>query len=133
MFRCFECGKAFERTREIEEAHGEKWYVCPHCGENHYKPFVKNQMERREVIERAVNIMRNLNSFRSLIEKALNSACLDGTDVDFAMSDLHDLIVYAAGDAEFDLPDDISDKILDAKTEAQASALYDELTYNIEE
>lgn len=90
-------------------------------------------MERREVIERAVNIMRNLNSFRSLIEKALNSVCLDGTDIDFAMSDLHDLIVYAAGDAEFDLPDDISNKIFNAKTEAQASALYDELTYNIEE
>jgi DNA-directed RNA polymerase subunit RPC12/RpoP len=133
MFRCLECGKAFERTREIEEAHGEKWYVCPHCGEHHYKPFIENRMDRREVIERAVDVMRNLNTFRSLIEKAFNSCCFDGSDIDFAMGDLHDLIVYAAGDSEFDLPDNISDKIFDVKTEAQASKLFDELTYNIEE
>lgn len=133
MFRCLECGAAFQFPHEIEEAHGEKWYVCPHCGEHHYKPFIENRMDRREVIERAVDVMRNLNTFRSLIEKALNSCCFDGSDIDFAMGDLHDLIVYAAGDSEFDLPSNISDKIFDAKTEAQASKLFDELTYNIEE
>ncbi len=132
MFRCLECGEAFRFPLEVEEAHGEKWYLCPHCKENRYKPFVRDEVSRREVLERAVGALAKLNRFREAVESAFNSCALDNTDFDFATSDMHELIVLAAGDAEFDLSEDITGKLFDMKTEGDAQKVFELLTKNIE-
>lgn len=132
MFRCLECGEAFKFPREIEEAHGEKWYLCPHCGENHYKPFVRDEISRREVLEKLCEAMMLLNCFDSGICGVFNSVALEKTDFDFARSELYDAIVYVAGDSEFDLPSDITDKICEMKTQKDTSEVFEKLTYNIE-
>ena len=69
MFRCLECGIKFEKTLELIETHGldtppfEKRYVCPECKGSGYKPLVKDNISRREVLDKLVDIMRALNEF----------------------------------------------------------------------
>lgn len=132
MFRCLECGKEFEFPLEKEEAHGEVWYLCPHCKENHYKPFVKDEVGRREVLEELCEALACLNRFDYLVSNALNSTALDDTEFDYGRSKLYETICAVAGDAEFDLPRDIDVALFGMKTDKQVFEVVQALTKNIE-
>jgi DNA-directed RNA polymerase subunit RPC12/RpoP len=132
MFRCLECGKEFKTPLEIEETHGERWHLCPHCKENHYKPFVKDEVSRRKILEKMCEILASLNTFESLVTDVFNSTAFDDTAFDWARSDLYELICRTAGDLEFDLPVDIDKKLFDMRTEKEVFEAFSELTKNIE-
>ena len=132
MFRCLECGKAFDRPLEFEEAHDEVWYLCPHCKENHYKPFVKDRVSRREVLEELCEALACLNRFDYLVSNALNSTALNDTEFDYGRSKLYETICLVAGDAEFDLPRDIDVALFGMKTDKQVFEALETLTKNIE-
>lgn len=139
MFKCFECGDKFNYTLEITETHGldtppyEKRYVCPRCKGSGYKPLVKDEISRREVLDDLVDIMKALNEFKYAVCDALSESTLNGTKFDDAHYRLFELIVTVAGDSEIELPQNIEDKIFDTKTSVQTAALFKILTENIEE
>lgn len=139
MFRCLECGAEFDVPLCIKETHRldnppfEDRYVCQRCHGSNYKPFVKDVISRREVLEGMVDIMRLLNRFEASVCEAFNGSALDGSDFDFARGNLYELITVVAGDGEFDLPDYINEKLFDAKTEGEAFEALKDLVKNIEE
>lgn len=132
MFRCLECGKEFEMPYESIEAHDEVWYLCPHCKENHYKPFVKDRVSRREILEKLCEILAYFNKFESLVTDVFNSTALDDTDFDWGRSALYETICVVAGDSEFDLPSDIDLVLFKMKTDKQIFEAMQILTKNIE-
>lgn len=139
MFRCLECGVKFGETLELLEIHGldmppfEKRYVCPHCRGSSYQTLVKDEISRREVLDKLVNIMQALNEFEYAVCDLFNDTALDGSRFDVARSDMFELMIAVAGDDEFELPKDIDAKIFDFKTEKDAQILFNILTKNIEE
>ena len=138
MFRCLECGEAFEETLEIIETHGldtppyEKRFVCPECKSNRYKPFTKDSISRRQVIDRLIDIMQKLNIFEHKISEAFNSCATDDTELDYARRELFELFTVLAGGDEFDLPGDIDAKIFGMVSSQEAAAVMGILTKNIE-
>ena len=139
MFRCLECRRAFEETLELIDPIGldsppyKKIYVCPHCKQNYYKPFVKDSISRREVIDKLIDVMQKLNIFEHKISEAFNSCATDGTELDYARSELFELFTVLAANDEFDLPRDIDAKIFDMVSSQEAAAVMGILTKNIEE
>lgn len=139
MFRCLDCGKEFDETLEILETHGldtppyEKRYVCPFCKGSGYKPFIKDEFSRREVLESAVLIMRRLNVFENKICSVFNSFATEGSELCSAIGDLYELIVLLSGDDEFRIPDEVCDKIFTIQTYEEAHSVLKVLTKNIEE
>ena len=138
MFRCLECGEAFEETLEIQETHGlshppyEKRYVCPYCKGSTYRPFTKDSISRTKVIDELLDVMQKLNQFDNSICGAFNSTATDDTGLDFARSKLFELFTVLAEDDVFSLPRDIDCKIFDMRTNAEAAAVMALLTKNIE-
>ena len=138
MFRCLECGKSFAAPIVSEENHGftygpfEKRYVCPSCKGSGYKPFILDEVSRREVLSKLIDIMISLNGFEGAICEVFSQTALDGTSLDSARSDMFDLIISVAGDSEFQLPKDIDAMLFDARSDSDAQELFGILTKNIE-
>ena len=138
MFRCLECGEAFEETLEIKETHGlstppyETRYVCPKCKGNNYKPFIKDAISRRQVIDKLIDIMQKLNIFEQKLSETFNSTATNGTELDFARNYMFELLTVLAGDDEFMLPRNIDEKIFDMVSTQEAAAVERILTKNIE-
>lgn len=139
MFKCLNCKAVFEEPKHLTERHGfsnppfEDWYVCPKCKETGYKPLIRNEIGRREMLSQLVDIMRSLNEFEHSVCDALNSTALDDTEFDVARSDLFELIISVAGSDEFELPNDIDAKIFDMRSDGESKGVYEILTKNIEE
>ncbi len=141
MFRCFNCGKSFDNDEilEMHETLGtikeppyEVSYVCPHCKSNEYRPFIKDRVSRRKVIEVLIDVMLLLNDFDEKICAALNSTATDNTGLDFGRSKLFGFLVSLAENEDFDLPRNIDEKIFDMENAVQASEVEKTLTKNIE-
>lgn len=138
MFRCLECGKGFKEPLKVEERHGlesppfEESYVCPSCKGSAYKPFIKDEISRREMLDSLIDIMRHLNEFEYAVCDTFSETALDDTGVDYARSDLYDLLLKVAGDDEFELPFDIDEKVFALRTEVEGETVFATLTKNIE-
>ncbi len=139
MFRCLECGAKFSETLELIETHGldtppfEKRYVCPHCRSSSYKPLIKDNVSRREVLDKLIDIMQALNEFEYAFCDLFSETALDGTKFDIARNDMYELMISVAGDDDFELPGDIDSKISDVRSTKEAEILFNALTNNIEE
>ena len=141
MFRCFNCGKAFDNDEILElsetlgtikEPPSKVSYVCPYCKCNMYKPFIKDSISRRQIIDSLIDVMQKLNIFEHKLSETFNSSATNGTELDVARSNLFELFTVLAGDDEFALPRNIDEKIFYMMNTQEASALYEILTKNIE-
>lgn len=141
MFRCFNCGKSFDNDEifelvdnlgTIKEPPYYVSYVCPYCKSNEYKPFIKDRVSRRQVIDTLLDVMLLLNDFDSKICSAFNSAATDNTGLDYGRSKLFDFLTRLSEDDEFNLPRNIDEKIFSMKLPGEASDVYEILTRNIE-
>lgn len=139
MFRCLDCKAAFDEPLHLTETHGldnppfEDRYVCPRCRSGNYKPFVKDEFSRRQIIRDLLEIMTDLNEFNSVVSDAFNSTALENTAFDWARGNLYELLTVLSADTEFNLPNNIDDWIFKMKSEADKQKVYAALVENIEE
>ena len=141
MFRCFDCGKSFDDDDILELSENDGFregpyrtsYVCPHCKGNTYRPFIKDKISRRRVIDELLDILLLLNVFDEKLCGVFNSTATEDTEFDFARSKAFDFLVELAENEDFDLPRNIDDKVFRMKTVADAQDVMNILTRNIEE
>lgn len=140
MFRCFNCGKSFDNDEILELAENDGFregpyrtsYVCPHCGCNEYKPFLKDRISRRQTIDVLVDVMVLLNEFDEKICQAFHECATESTGLDYGRGKLYEYLCEISEGEDFDLPRNIDDKIFSMKMPSQASEVYEILTRNIE-
>ena len=140
MFRCFDCGKSFDDDEILELAENDGFregpyrtsYVCPHCKCNMYKPFLKDRVSRRRVIEALLDVMLMLNEFDEKICSAFNSTATKETGLDYGRNKIFEFLVELAEGDEFDVPKNIDDLLFNMQTMKQASKVAEILTRNIE-
>lgn len=139
MFRCLDCMAAFDEPLHLTETHGfdnppfEDRYVCPRCRGGNYKPFVKDEFSRRQIIKDLLEIMADLNKFNSVVSDAFNSNALEDTAFDWARGNLYELLTVLSADTEFDLPNNIEDWVFAMRSEDNKQNVYSALVENIEE
>ena len=140
MFRCFDCGKSFDNDEilELKENDGFREgphrtsFACPYCKGNHYRPFIKDKVSRRRVVDELLDVLLLLNSFDTKLCSIFNNCATDDTELDFARSKLYEFLVELAENEDFDLPKNIDDKVFGMKTVSDAAEVMNILTRNIE-
>ena len=141
MFRCFDCGKSFDDDEILELADNDGFregphrtsYVCPHCKGSHYRPFMKDKVSIRQVLEELLDVMCLLNTFDDKLLAVFNREATDNTELYYARCKIVDFITSICEDEDFDLPRNIDDKVFRMKTVADAQDVMNILTRNIEE
>ena len=141
MFRCFDCGKSFDDDEILELAENDGFregphrtsYVCPHCKGSHYRPFMKDKVSIRQVLEELLDVMCLLNTFDDKLLAVFNREATDNTELYYARCKMVDFITSICEDEDFDLPRNTDGALLGARGIVDARELMDVLTRNIDE
>jgi hypothetical protein len=139
MYKCKECGATFDVPFSIKENHGfndgsyEEWYVCPRCRDNNYVRYMNDNASRTEVVDKLVDILLILNNFDERICKCFNGCATENTELDEARSELCDFLVYLCNSEDFELPNDIDEKLIEMSTSSEAANVQGILLEYVEE